>query len=237
MANNKFKSLFAGVSLALSKVEKGVKLASFGDPNNMAMEQQVRKQEIKILSKRRFYQIMGNADESQRMRYGDRNQILAEQRGLGAILRSFKNQRFGSFFESPDGIDPAATYKFITNNDLNMYVDTVTINKSRNNEDLVELNFVTNRGKLLSLDTVQGLQFLEINESGRKYLYNVTDYLGSVRLNDSETEIKFDAVVTKNGELPDYNDEQIVMGKSDLIKEKFLDLYPQFDVIMKKKEL
>lgn len=217
---NKVKDLLMGVFLSLSKAEQAViRNSIMGEPENVK-ETQVRKEEIKIISQQRFYEILERANESQAKKYEEKMRLIMEQRGIGEITKSFKNVRYGEFFETSGGNGADVKYKFKTTNGLYKFAHNAYVKNIPNG---VELSFLINLTEHSHVknnsNSLAGLTYFEVQEDAKIYSYNVTRFLGVVNSNPYEMILKFEAIVDKNGEYgKELSNETRVMRKSDLIK-------------------
>ena len=213
------KNFIGGVFISLSKVEKDTLTHdSLDSSDGIAHEQQVRKHEIKIVSKKRFYQILSQADEIQREKYKVRNQLLSEQRGLGDVVKSFKNARYGDFFEENGAGDDGVKYKFKTSNGMYKYASSAYMRDIRNG---VEICFVLDLLKYPNLrkdfEKLGNLNYFEVNEYAKIFSYGINEYLGFESPNDIEIIMRFRGNVIKDGEMPEFEETERVMRNEDLI--------------------
>ena len=218
--SSKVKDFLMGVFLSLSKAEQEVIRNSIVGDQDSVKETQVRKEEIKIVSQKRFYELLEKADDIQAKKYEEQMKMIKEQRGLSDVTKSFKNARYGEFFESHNGDDSNIKYKFKTTNGLYKFADNVYI---RNINTGVELSFLINLEEHSHIknnsDLLSNLSYFEVQENAKIYSYNVTNFLGVVKTNPHEMILKFEAIIDKDGEYTkELTDDNRVMRKSDLIK-------------------
>jgi hypothetical protein len=215
------KDLFVGFFLSLSKVEKEEVLSQLTqDDENTRQESKIRKEEIKIISPLRFYQILERADNFNRMKYSEKFDKWSSQRQIRNLIYSFTNQRFGTFFE--DINSNSATYKFKTSNLLGKVSDSVYITKENMNDTNVLLNFnITLNEDNKNIATklrFDDLEFFTLNENGKQYYYDNINHIDTIRFDKNTILVTYSAFPLIDGEYPQHiHDQQSTMSKKDLI--------------------
>jgi hypothetical protein len=227
--NKKINSLIAGTFLSLSKVQESLSQNGNNIENTISIQQEVKKREIKLLSKEKFYNlleesnmykkslIMKPIDEkrffelSMKKNLNDDeiieiNLLMEKYINLNAKghyePKSFNNERFGSTMEDINNLDPNTKHKFETNNDLYKISHYVKLNKT-NIDNQVEIDFYINKieNPHVKFIDVTDLSYFKVVEWGKTYSYNVINYLGCIsQPNDIDLIYRFVTTIEKNGE-------------------------------------
>jgi hypothetical protein len=204
----RIKNTAAGLYVATGKVQEQLSQNTiFGVPDN-AYIQQVKQQQINLLSKKRFYNILEHADDYMSNKYRMENDITSND-------RTFKNKRYGSSFENIGGDDSTATYHLKTNNLLGRYADYVNV-INENNQIVLQFVINTQQNPSVRVNNFTDLTHLKINESGKSYSFNVFSYLGSTQENQFELSLYYQASIEKFGEYEfDLDDTRRVLTSKD----------------------
>lgn len=219
--SNIVKSFLAGAVMSLSRLNQVKQRDNFidDDENEFAQEQQVRKQEIKIISESRFYELLNAAEDASKLRNAERTAQILKSRGIDGDFLSFKNVTYAPPLHEQLSGNMNYTYKFKTDNDICKYSSDVHI---REEDGVLTLSFLIN---LLEHPVVRkiannlsNLTALAINENARIYAYEVKSFRGIIRPNDNEIYVVFDAECKMNGEyVRELSNESRMMHKNDLI--------------------
>jgi hypothetical protein len=208
------KDLILSGFLSLSKAEQDVlkDVINNGGDGFIKHEEQVRKQEIKIISRKRFNEILERADAFITQRDKEYLQTLMEQRGFSETDTSFKNEVY-------QGIYGAVGYKFKTDNGIFRFANNVIVRTLPNNQK--ELNFFINTVEHPSVNAhyskLANLTYFEVSEKRSQYAYNISSYTGNEK-KGHELVMKFIGTAIVDGVKPIYEDEEErVMTKRDLI--------------------
>lgn len=218
------KGLLAGAMMSLSKLNQVKENETYVNhlDDESVQEQKVRKQEINLLSKKRFYDIMNLMDESDRRRNQLKYESMLEQRGIQENFLSFKNQKFEPSLHEQMGGNDEPTYKFKTDNDICKYTSDVHIKEV---DGKLTLNFLINllehpRVRKIAYD-LQNLTAFALNHNGKVYAYEVVNFEGIIRPNDNEIFVVFESKCIMDGVYPDsVTDEYRTTNKNDLIDPK-----------------
>ena len=94
--SNIFRSVITGTVMSLSRLNQLKQRDSFlgDDEDDIVHEQQVKKQEIKIVSEKRFYELLNAAEEAHKLKNAERTASLLESRGINENFLSFRNEKF-----------------------------------------------------------------------------------------------------------------------------------------------
>ncbi len=219
--SNIVKSFLAGAVMSLSRLNQVKQRDNFidDDENEFAQEQQVRKQEIKIISESRFYELLNAAEDASKLRNAERTAQILKSRGIDGDFLSFKNVTYLPPLHEQLSGNMNYTYKFKTDNDICKYSSDVHV---REEDGVLTLSFLIN---LLEHPVVRkiannlsNLTALAINENARIYAYEVKSFRGIIRPNDNEIYVVFDAECKMNGEyVRELSNESRMMHKNDLI--------------------
>jgi hypothetical protein len=212
MAKN-IKDLILSGFLSLSKAEQDILKEVINTAGqDVQHEQQVRKQEIKIISRKRFNEILDRADEFLTMRDKERLTTLMEQRGFSDSDISFKNTAY-------QGIYGTVGYKFKTDNALykfanNVVVKTIPLGRK---ELWFYINTVEHASVNVHYEKLAGLTYFQVEENRNNYEYQVLAFSG-VEKKGYDLILKYIADVVVDGVHPLYEDEEErVMTKRDLV--------------------
>jgi hypothetical protein len=219
--SNIVKSFLAGAVMSLSRLNQVKQRDNFidDDENEFAQEQQVRKQEIKIISESRFYELLNAAENASKLRHSERTAQILKSRGIDGDFLSFKNITYGPPLHEQLSGNMNFTYKFKTDNDICKYSSDVHIKEQ---DGVLTLSFLINLlehpivRKIAS--NLSNLTALAINDNARIYAYEVKSFRGIIRPNDNEIYVVFDAECKMNGEyVRELSNESRMMHKNDLI--------------------
>lgn len=185
-------------------------------------EQKVKKQEIKIVSEKRFYELLNAADEASRLRHSERTAQLLESRGIEGDFLSFKNITYQPPLHEQLSGNNQPTYKFKTDNDICKYSTNVHIKEE---DGVLTLSFLIN---LLEHPIVRkiandlsNLTAFAINENAKIYAYEVISFRGIIRPNENEIYVVFESECKINGEyVRELSSQSRTMHKNDLIDPK-----------------
>lgn len=171
-------------------------------------EQQIQKEvgqeQIKLVSKRRFYSILEHAEDKYKKSKGfDPN----------ATNRTFKNKIIPQLFEE----NPTRTHTFRTNNKIGIYADYANYFM---NEGIHYLEFVLNTEihPIVKNMDFSNLNYFEaaITETAKTYSYNITSYLGGRKINEFEIGLIYECVIDKDGVYDfDLDDTERILTKKD----------------------
>ena len=127
--SNIIKSFLAGAVMSLSRLNQVKQRDNFidDDENEIAQEQQVRKQEIKIISESRFYELLNAAEDASKLRNAERTAQILKSRGIDGDFLSFKNVTYAPPLHEQLSGNMNFTYKFKTDNDICKYSSDVHI--------------------------------------------------------------------------------------------------------------
>lgn len=204
---NKFKSLILSGALSFSKAEKEIlqEILTKSNPE-IRNEERVQQQEIKILSEKRFYQILDNADLYISKRDQDRLNLMLESRGLGDVELILENGRRSAEFKTSNGLSEHSHLVHVTNfgggnKQLKFFIDT-----KRNPE---------------SYNAFSNLKYFETENDRNRYQYSISGFIGSERINNYTIALKYFGTPTMNGEsivnMNESDDQVRIMKKDDLI--------------------
>jgi hypothetical protein len=215
------KDLILAGFMSLSKAEQQAireTLLDGADETSVEQQvnQQVQKNEIKMISRKRFYEILEKADDTINKRDKERLLQLMEQRGLSGVEVSFKNQ-------SSRGLFTEQEYKFKTDNGIFRFAHSAHVRNLGGNQK--ELSFYFNTEQYPSLITqygkLSGLTQFAITESQRKYAYQISEFLGKTSPRPFEMCLSFRATAIEDGVKVIYEEEEEkVMTHRDLIKQE-----------------
>lgn len=185
-------------------------------------EQKVKKQEIKIVSEKRFYELLNAADEAHKLRYEERTAQILESRGIEGKFLSFKNITYQPPLHEQLSGNNQPTYKFKTDNDICKYSTNVHIKEE---DGVLTLSFLIN---LLEHPIVRkiandlsNLTAFAINENAKIYAYEVISFRGIIRPNENEIYVVFESECKINGEyVRELSSQNRTMYKNDLIDPK-----------------
>lgn len=222
--SNIIKSFITGAAMSLSRLNQVKQRDKFleDNENEVAQEQQVRKQEIKIISEKRFYDLLNAAEEMDKMRRAERTAQILESRGIKEDFLSFRNQSYQPFLHEQLGGVTQLTYKFKTDNDICKYSSDVHIKEE---DGVLTVSFLINLQEHPIVrriaNDLQNLTAFAINENAKIYAYEVKSFHGIIRPNESEIYLVFEAECKMNGEyVRELSSESRTMTKNDLIDPK-----------------
>jgi hypothetical protein len=209
------KDLIISGYLSLSKVEQQVfkDVLNNMDSDTLRQEEQVRKSEIKLISRKRFYEILDRADNFITQKDRERLAVLMEQRGFNDVEQTFTNKTYSTF---EGGVD----YKFKTDNAIFRFANSVHI---KNHGKQKELTFFINTQEypaiIANYHRLANLTYFEVTENRSKFAYTIQGFVGHHKSNAFEMALKFRGEVVINGEKRIYEDEEDrIMTKKDLIE-------------------
>lgn len=170
-------------------------------------EHQVQQRQIKLLSKRKFYQVLEQIDNILNRKYGDRMSQLKEQRNLSHITKGFKNK--------PVYSNPNMNCTFRTNNSINQYASYA--NYCHNNgSPYVEFIINTTEYPMVKNMDFSSLNYFEVAENAKTYSLNITSYLGGRQINQYEIGLIFECSIDKDGIYDfDMDDNERILTSKD----------------------
>jgi hypothetical protein len=209
------KDLILSGFLSLSKAEQDILkevVTTASSQSDTQHEQQVRKQEIKVISRKRFYEIIERADGIISERDKERLSLLMEQRGFAETDLTFKNDAY-------QGIVGTVGYKFKTDNGIFRFANTAQVRQLPNGKK--EIGFYINTTEHPSINAhynkLTNLSYFELEEKRAKYQYSILSFMGHERIG-YEIVLRFMADVVVDGVKPIYeDDDERVMTKRDLV--------------------
>ncbi len=218
------KGLLAGAMMSLSKLNQVKENETYVNhlDDESVQEQKVRKQEINLISRKRFYDILNKLEEGARERNKEKYEFMLEQRGINEDFLSFKNIKFAPPLHEQLGGNMDYTYKFKTDNDICKYSSDVHIKEV---DGKLTLNFLINllehpRVRKIAYE-LNNLTAFALNHNGKVYAYEVLNFEGIIQPNDSEIFVVFESNCIMNGVYPDsITDEYRTTSKNDLIDPK-----------------
>lgn len=198
---NKIKGLVAASYMSLQKINDVQDTQKTTKDDNIVQEQQTRKQEINLLSQKRFYDILNRVDDMHRKKYEYHSKTILESRGINENFLSFKNQTYYPSAHEELMDTGVKTYKFRTNNRLNEFASDVHI-KEQNG--VLTLNFLINiveypEFKMIR-DNLVNLNHFSISHYAKVYHYEIVKFLGFIAPNPYEIFVVFEANNIINGE-------------------------------------
>jgi len=222
--SNIIKSLITGAVMSLSKLNQVKDRESFIDDveDDVSQEQQVRKQEIKLISEKRFYDILEKTDDVFKQRNAERTKNMLEKRGITENFISFRNIKYDSPLHEQLSGNVEPSYKFKTDNDICKYVSDVHI---KNDGNKLTLNFLINLEEHQYIrkkaESLKNLTALAINDNAKIYAYDVIAFEGIINPNPHEIFLVFEAKCVMNGEyVRELSNEGKTTYKDDLIDPK-----------------
>lgn len=222
--SNIVKNFIAGAVMSLSKLNQLKDRESFIDDveNDVSQEQQVRKQEINLISEKRFYEILEKTDNIFKLRNAERTEKMLKARGINENFLSFKNYKYEPPLHEQLSSNVEPTYKFKTDNDICKYVSDVHIKDDGNK---LTLNFLLNLEQhqfiRKKMESLKNLSALAINVDAKIYAYDVIAFEGIISPNPHEIFLVFEAKCVMNGEYArNLSDESKTTHKNDLIDPK-----------------
>lgn len=212
---SKIKDFIIGAFMSLSKVEQEQILTQVKkneDSNSINQETPIRKQEIKIISNERFNEILQKADESYKRKYGEKFDMMRDERGIDNFLHSFKNQKFEPpLYEQLEGkIEP--TYSFNTSNSLNKHCSTMYVTDIGNNQVKLFFNI---QPESIRKD-FSDLEYFYVYDVGTLYTFIEISYDGTIFHNETDSIAVFTSTMIKKEPERKITQES-VMSKKDLI--------------------
>jgi len=222
--SNKIKSFITGTVMSLSRLNqlKGRDNDLLSVEDDTFQEQKIRKQEINIISEKRFYDLLDAADRFHKNKNVERFQQILENRGISNDFISFKNQTYEPpMHEQLSGVGEY-TYKFKTDNDICKYSSDVHI---KNENGVLTLSFLINLQQYPIVRKIgydlKNLTAFALNENAKVYAYEITNFIGIVRPNENEIYIVFEGRCELNGEyVREMSTQDRTMKKDDLIDPK-----------------
>jgi hypothetical protein len=209
------KDMIMSGFLSLSKAEQDMlkDVVNSTGQNEVQQEQQVRKSEIKVISRKRFYDILDKADEYMSQRDKEKFKLLMEQRGLVDLDISFKNHISSNMFGQVE-------FKFKTDNGIFRFANAAHVKNLPNGQK--EIIFFINSTEHPSVNAhfhkLSNLQFFAVEENRTKYAYNILGYAGNEK-QGFDIVLRFIGEAVVDGERKTYDDdEDRLMTKKDLIQ-------------------
>lgn len=172
--------------IAASKLQENLVQNFNLNSNDTQFEQQIRKQQINLLSKKRFYDILESAEDYYKIKNGV----------LDFKYRTFKNKVYTNNLYDLNG--EQSSYHLKTNNSIGKFSEHVNVH---NEEGTIVLEFVINRenNPQSTYHTFDDLNYFYVVENAKTYSFNVIKFLGTNKINQYETSYYFQAIVEKNG--------------------------------------
>lgn len=186
----KIKNTAISAYISTNKIQENLAQVVNNADADIRFEQQVRQQELKLVSKKKFYEILERLDDIQYRRF-------RENQSESIIDRSFINKRYGSIHESTGDVDNA-TYHLKTNNLLGKYASHVNL-ITEENQHVLEFVINTTTNPISRTLDFTNLTTLSLNENGKTYSFNILSYLGSTQNNPYENSLYFLADIEKFG--------------------------------------
>lgn len=219
--SNVFKSVITGALMSLSRLNqvKGRDNDILSVDDETIQEQKVRKDEINIISEKRFYELLNATDDYFRRKREDRNKQILESRGIKEDFLSFKNVSYEPSLHEQLSGNTERTYKFKTDNDICKYSTDVHISKEN---DIHTLSFLINLTqhpivRKIGYD-LKNLTAFAINENMKIYAYSIIEFKGIITPNENEIFITFGAKCEVDGQYPrELSNQSSTMRKEDLI--------------------
>jgi len=216
---NNLKRLIAGSYMSLQRINDAIDTKKTTSDDNTIQEEKVKKQEINLISKKRFYDMLNGMEKYQNKKNEFRTKKILESRGIDEDFLSFKNIKFeSSLHEQLSGLNEYK-YKFDTNNKIKEFASDVHIKESNG---ILTLNFLINivenpQYKIYKEELVD-LSYFKVKHNGKNYEYTINNFFGFIQKNPFEVFVVFDAVCTNNGNYADYiNNENQITTKDELI--------------------
>ncbi len=206
----KFKSLLLSGAIAFSKAEKDIlqEIMSKSNPD-MQIEDQVRQNEIKIISESRFYKILNDADLYISKRDEGKMMAMLESRGLSNVELILENGRRSAEFKTTNG--------------LFKYANLVHISDIGGNKELkFFINIIDHPEMKSEHHRLSNLEFFEVENQFKKYEYEINRFVGVENPDAYTITLKYHATPLVNGRsiLNEGDDSVRVMRKEDLIDPK-----------------
>lgn len=218
----KWKGFVAASVMSMQKLNDVFDNQKTTKDENIVQEEQVKKQEINLISQKRFYDLLNKADDIMNKKHEYHNQKILEGRGINEDFKSFKNIiYYPSVHEEIMGLTQLK-YKFQTNNKLNEYASDVHV---KNQSGMLTLNFLINLNENPSFkihkDELINLEYFKIQHYAKLYHFNILRFLGVITPNPFEIFMVFEAESVLNGEYSrELSDMQQKTTKSELIDPK-----------------
>lgn len=216
---NILKQIVAGTYMSLQRVNDVIDTKKTTSDDNTFQEEKVKKQEINLISKKRFYDILNNMESIQNKKNEYRTQKILEARNIDENFLSFRNIKFERpIHEQLMGMMDYQ-YKFDTNNKIKEFASDVHIKEEN---DTLTLNFliniVENPQYKMYKDEIIDLKYFNIKHNGKNYKYDINSFVGIIQKNPYEVFVVFDAICTNNGKYDnDMSNEKQTTTKDDLI--------------------
>lgn len=193
------KNFFVSAVSSLGKFQENIGQNINGVNNEISLEQQVRKREIKLLSKSRFYEIMENSEIVKKLNslgIPATKENIENYKNLPP--RCFKNERYGELMEDINGNEETARYKFRASNIIYRYASHVNL---MYNDGHTFLEFVINKihyPQTVGID-FSNLNYFEVIENAKTYGYEITGFIGGRVISPYENGLIFEGNVVING--------------------------------------
>lgn len=221
---NSIKGLVAGAMMSLSKLNQVKENETYVNhlEDETIQEQKVRKQEINVISKKRFYDILNKLEERDRERNKEKYEFMLKQRGINEDFLSFKNIKFAPPLHEQLAGNMDYTYIFKTDNDMYKYASDVHV---KDTDGKLTLSFLINLFEHPEIRTIaedlKNLTAFALNHNGKVYAYDVINFEGIITPNTHEIFMIFESKCIMNGVYPDsVTDEYRTTSKDDLIDPK-----------------
>ncbi len=179
----KIKNTVVGAYISAGKVQNELSQMNAIEPQ-ITNIREVKKQEIKIASKKKFYDILEHLENKDRQKYASLRNHIDD--------RTFVNRRY----QSMDSLIP--TYHIKTNNDLGSFTKHLNLINEDNN---IVLEFVINTEENPSFKnrTFDDLSYVSVVENAKTYSYVIISHLGTIKNNPFETSMFYQVNVELNG--------------------------------------
>ena len=204
------KNLILAGFLSLSKVEQqSIRDQFLESTDSVRHEQQKKQNELKLLSKKRFYQILEAADAFQYGQNKEHLDLLREARGLQDVDLIFSNDKVAKSM-----FDKTLVYKFRTNNRLGAVADTCHV-KTRKDGQVVLTFFINTKVFPVAANSFRDLTMFDVDDRYRKYAYDIVSFEG-VTSSGYDMCLSYVAKVVSNGTQDNYDDTPQILREDEL---------------------
>jgi hypothetical protein len=170
-------------------------------------EHQVRQQQLKLISKRRFYEILEAAEDFYQDNHAEKFGLLKEQRGTNHVTKGFKNR--------PVYGNANMKFTFRTNNNINQYASHANFSHN-DGSPYIEFVINTTENPIVKNLDFSNLNYFEIAENAKTYSFNIYNYLGGRQINPHEIGLIYECTVERNGEYDfDMDDTERILTPKD----------------------
>lgn len=203
------KDIFLATMLSLSKAEKQMVHDILEDDLNIKKEYQ--KQELKLIDKQRFHQILEKADtfvrnrdksklESKMLLKGDKSDGLEiekiftnNKKVINESVYAIKQMQ--RLKDTPDDFE----YSVKCDNELYYLTDYIHIKKGYGNSKIIEF-YVPSKSEYNNIENLDSLTVLQYEENNKLWEYIVKDFVGFKPYDNDYVIFKFNGIESKNGE-------------------------------------